>query len=120
MNLSCVEVMPMIGLTIAMLLAPLAQQAEMDIPARCRAVALRLERTGKVAAHKLDAQYAGLPKPVQDAVFARHVREVRAAQALVKVIRVRYPGPAVRDPQVDALPWADAVAEGRACRDGTR
>jgi hypothetical protein len=112
----------MIGLTIAMLLVPLPQEAapKIDVPARCRAVALRLERTSRIDAYRRDARYAGLPRAVRDAEFARRIRDVRAADALVKVIRVRYPGSALRDAEVDALAWEAAFAEGKACRDGTR
>jgi hypothetical protein len=106
----------MIGLTIAMLLA---QEAPVDAPARCRSVALRLEGA-RLQPGRLDARNAGLPRSVRDAAFARSVREIRAARELAKVIRVRYPGAAVRDPQVEALAWETVMAEGRACRDGVR
>jgi hypothetical protein len=108
----------MIGLTIAMLMV--AQEAPIDVPARCRAVAVRLERTGRLAPARVQARYAGAPAPVQQAMFARHIREVRAAQALVKTIRVRYPGSNLGDPEVDRLSWDEAFAEGESCRDGTR
>jgi hypothetical protein len=110
----------MIGLTIAMLLAPVAQDGPMDAPARCRSIALRIERTANIAVSKLESHYAGEPQAVQDAVFLRRVREVRAAQALAKAIRSRYPGQAYRNPSVDTLRWAAVIAEGEACRDGTR
>lgn len=108
----------MIGLTIAMLLAPAVQDT--DVPARCRAVALRIERTANIAVSKLESHYAGEPQAVYDAAFLRRVRELRAAQAIAKGIRKRYPGQAYRDAQVDALPWATVTAEGEACRDGIR
>ncbi|WP_277314296.1 hypothetical protein [Sphingomonas sp. AOB5] len=98
----------------------LAQGAPLDVPARCRAVALRIERTSNIAVSKLEGYYASEPQAVQDAAFLRRVRELRAAQALAKAIRRAYPGQAYRDAQVDALPWATVIAEGEACRDGTR
>jgi hypothetical protein len=102
----------MIGLTIAMLAATVQ-----DAPARCKAVALRIERTSRIAITKLETHYASEPQAAQDAAFLRRVGQVRAAQSLAKAIRARYPGPTVRDPNVDALAWDDAVAEGEACRD---
>ena len=103
----------MIGLTIAMLTAPLAQ----DGAARCRSVALRLERTSRIAVAKLETYYASEPQAAQDAAFLRRVGQVRAAQALARAIRARYPGNPVRDAEVDALAWDDVVAQGEACRD---
>lgn len=100
----------MIGVAIAMLMVPPEEAA------RCRAVALRLERTSRIATTKLETYYASEPQAAQDAAFLLRVRQVRAAQALAKAIRARYPGAAVRDPEVDAMPWADVVAEGEACR----
>lgn len=106
----------MIGLTIAMLLAPVAQ----DVPTRCRSVALRIERTANIAVSKLESHSASEPQAVYDAAFLRRVRELRAAQAIAKGIRKRYPGQAYSDREVDALPWATVISEGEACRDGTR
>jgi hypothetical protein len=106
----------MIGLTIAMLMV--AQEAP-DFPARCRAVAVRLEGES-IGPDRLRALHAGLPGEVYRAAFARRVREVRAAREHAKFIRVRYPGAFLRDPEVDALSWERVMAEAKACRDGRR
>jgi hypothetical protein len=107
----------MIGLTIAMLLA--AQEAPLDIPARCRAVAVRLEGEN-LGRERFRAQHAGLPAAVQQATFAQRIRQIRAGRDYARMIRIRYPGAFPRDPKVDALAWEAALAEGKACSEGTR
>lgn len=107
----------MIGLVIAMTLA--AQEAPLDVPARCRAVAVRLEGEN-VGRERFRAQHAGLPPAVRQATFAQRIREVRAGREYARMIRIRYPGPFPRDPAVDALAWEAALAEGKACSEGRR
>ncbi|MCW3849389.1 hypothetical protein OF829_19285 [Sphingomonas sp. LB-2] len=103
----------MIGLTIAILMAAPPQ----DVAGRCRSIALRIERTSRIAVTKLETHYASEPQAARDAAFLRRVGQVRTAQVLARAIRARYPGNAARNATVDAMAWNDVVAAGEACRD---
>jgi hypothetical protein len=96
----------MIGLTMAAML--LAQ----DLGPRCQAIALRIERTTRVASDRIAGTYAAHP---DDAEVLARIRQIRASQAIAKGIRNRYPGPAARIAEIERMDWNAVIAEGRRC-----